>query len=113
MSPENIDTAVQIISGVTIAVASGAGGFFVNKFKKPKNAEPKVLRVPRSLCDGHKEVIENVKQIPTIVVGIEFLRERFGILEGDIKEVFRVLRDHEGSIENIKGKQINNNHIIG
>jgi hypothetical protein len=103
MTPENIDAVIQIISGVSIAVASGASGFYLNKIKKPKSAEQKVLRVPRSSCDNHKEVIANVKQIPTIVSGMEYMKERFDNLENDIREVFRVLRDHEGAIGSLKG----------
>jgi uncharacterized protein YeeX (DUF496 family) len=108
MTPETIDSIVQIVSGVCIAVAGGFSGFYFKKVQKTKPTEnQKIVRVPRSSCDNHKEVIDNVKQIPLILSGLGYLKERFEVLETDIKEVFRVLRDHEGEIENIKGLQQN------
>lgn len=106
MTSEQISTVTQVISGVIIAVSSGLSGIYYQKRKQPKQDdinENKCTVENQLMCPDHKDVIVYVKQIPLVVSSLKYLEKRFDSFEIDMKESFRILRSHEGSIENLKG----------
>lgn len=108
MTPEQIDITIKAVGGIIIAVTSAWSGYFFQKHKqlpsKPERNKDRRHAVTRVQCNEHKEVVDNVKQIPLVVQSLGQLKEQLNELSIDMKEIFRIIRTHEGQIQNLIGK---------
>lgn len=110
MTPENIQAIGQAAAYVVTAFGAAIGTYYTMKAraKKDMGVKQKELQDMCTTCDDHAEIKASVALIPHISddtkeVKIQ-LNKMNDKLDKFIDGVTTILRQHEGSIENIKGQ---------